>query len=464
MTTNIYHADLILTNNGFVKDHALVIDESGTITAITDDLSKFDPATVTHFSNRVILPGAVNSHSHAFQILIRGRADNPLNFRDWVDNHLYPLVLDADEDLLYAGALLAFAEMIQNGATTVGEFYYIHNEKGTYNHLGNKLSDIAIQAAKDVGLRICLLRTLYDASAKEGQKRFSEPAEVAGKHTEELFDKYKDDPLVTVLPAPHSLHGAGEKAILKGLELAEKWDVKYHIHLAEEKHDLAFSDKLYGTTPLRSLEKIGALGERTVIVHGCHLDDEEVEMLGKVGGGLAYNPISNLALGDGISPIEKYIDSGVTVSLGTDGACANNGVNVYAEMRAAEQLQRVSQFRMGVIPGVADKFRYTSNYQFEMGTVNGAKNLCLNTGILEVGKAADFVVLDLDDLSLLPDFGCEEEALLNNVVNAMSIRSALTEVVVGGEVVMRDGELTRVSEKEVVHTLRRAVEKWQGQK
>ncbi|RME77063.1 MAG: hypothetical protein D6785_13040 [Planctomycetota bacterium] len=454
-----FQSELLFTGREWIPK-GIILVEGDEIKEVRKTLpSGFPRQNLVSLTNRLVIPGGVNSHSHAFQILIRGKADQAQNFRDWVDRYLYPLVLWADEEALYAGALLAFGEMIQNGITTVGEFYYIHNEKDSFRPLGNRLDEIAIQAATDIGLRICLLRTLYTSDKKEGQKRFSESLRDCEENSRALFEKYKDHPLVSVLPAPHSLHGASEEAIQLGARLAEEWDGKFHIHLAEEKHDLVYSQEVYQTTPLRALEKMGVLNDRLVIVHGCHLDPEEIAMLGSAGGGLAYNPISNMALGDGISPIEEYIRQGVRISLGTDGACANNQENLFAEAKAAEHLQRVSQLRMNVIPKAYQEQNKPYGL-FQMATLHGGENLCLPVGLLEGGYKADFIALNLDDLSLLPDFSMDGQTLLNNVIFSMSVRSAITDSVVGGEFVLRNGRLVRMPEKEIVQRVRNIVSKW----
>jgi 5-methylthioadenosine/S-adenosylhomocysteine deaminase len=407
---------------------------------------------VVHLRGRVLLPGGVNSHSHAFQIFLRGRTDDSESFRRWVDRGLYPLVLALDEESLESAMLLAFAEMVRHGITTVGEFFYIHNARETFERLGNRYADLAIATARRVGLRIALLRAIYDRGAKLGQQRFLETPGEAERNVRALAEAHKTDPFVSVLPAPHSLHGASPEAIAAGKRIAEDLGTKFHIHLAEQRSDLELSRREYGTSPLRALEKLGLLSPRLVAVHGCWLDVEEMEALGAAGGGLVCNPSANLMLGDGITDMESAVRSGVTVSLGCDGPGGNNKLDLFEEMRLAETLQRVRLLRMGVLSRLRPD---DPCVPFTLGTRNGGLNLGLAAGEIVPGAFGDFIAVDCDDLSLAPHHGLDTRTFLNNLLHAGDIRSALTDVIVGGEFALRDRRLVRVDEEEIRERVRR---------
>ena len=453
-------AEIVFTGDQWLSPGVVVVKGDKIESVGKEVPSSLSESQVFRFPGKLLIPGGVNSHSHGFQILLRGVADLARNFRDWVDRFLYPLVLQLDESTLYWGSLLAFSEMALCGVTTVGEFYYIHNEKGSFRRLGNRLANQVIQAARDVGLRIVLLRTIYNRQEKEGQKRFFEPLEESLEFLRELRREWEKDPFVSVLPAPHSLHGATEEAIQASAEVAKEWQGKFHIHLAEEKHDIAFSQKLYGTTPLRALEKMGVLGRELVIVHGCHLEEEEIAMLGEAGGGLAYNPYSNMALGDGITKLKSFVERGVTVSLGTDGACANNRVDLFSEMRLAEYLQRVSRFEMNVLSPVwAEKG--DSYGIFSMATALGGENLSLSVGRLAPGFFADLVLLDLSSLSFSPTYGGNPQVLYHQLLYSVCYEKAVTHVMVGGNWVVKEGRLCRMSEGEVKREVEQRVKHFQ---
>ncbi len=418
----------------------------------TGTIARVGPGTGTgtetiDLGRRVLVPGAVNSHAHAFQVLLRGRADDACSFRAWVDDHMYPLVESLDDEDLETAMLLAFAEMARAGTTAVGEFFYLHDGRG------NRLDDLAIRCARRVGLRVALLRAMYDRGSRPAQRRFHETPADAVANARALAAAWRADPLVSVAPAPHSLHGASAEMIQAGRALADELRAPLHIHLAEQRGDLDVARELYGTTPLRALAKLGALGERLVIVHGCWLDREELAKLGAARAGLAYNPSANMFLGDGFTAIETAIAAGATVSLGCDGPGGNNRVDVFAEMRAAELLARVRLERMGVLPAIQGAGGAAA--PFLLGTRNGARNLGIDAGELRPGAAADFVALDPDDLSLAPHHDVDGPAFLRNLVYSGELRSAIHGVVAGGEFSVRDGRLARVDPAEIRERVRR---------
>jgi len=450
VTVRRYTADLIFFDGRFQPDAALLVDDAGRITSIGSSAAVQLPegATDEHLEGAV-LPGAVNAHSHAFQILLRGAADAATDFRDWVDNYMYPLALTLDESGLAAGSRLAFAEMLKNGVTTVGEFFYLHNapENAGCAPRGNRNAEIVIGAARSVGIRIHLLRCLYDRAERTGQRRFYESAENAVTATEALAASCATSPGVSVGIAPHSLHGATADGIVAAADFARRHDQPFQIHLAEEEHDLPYARDHYGTTPGRVLDELGVVFQRLCVVHGVWLDHDEIDLLGAAGAKCAYNPISNMALGDGVTDIPAMVEAGVTVALGCDGPGANHQVNVWQEMRFVEWLQRVTRRRMNIL--LQPQAATTANYCFELGTRNGGTVLGLPVGELRPGFCADFVVVDLTDPSLLPHHGPDPAALLHNVVHSMDARGAVTDVFVDGRAVVRARTLVHADEREL---------------
>ncbi|RME77096.1 MAG: hypothetical protein D6776_00125, partial [Planctomycetota bacterium] len=402
------------------------------------------------FAGRALFPGCVNVHSHAFQVLLRGRADHAPSFRHWVDEHMYPLVCGLDDEDLETAMLLAFADMLRHGYTAVGEFFYLHNgPDGEPDEV--ERAALAIETARRVGLRVALVRTLYDQGERPAQRRFREPPARAIERTRALAARYADDPFVRVLPAPHSLHGASGDLIAAGAALAAELGTNMHIHIAEQEHDLALSRERYGTTPLRALDRLGVVNERLVVVHGCWLEHEEWELLGARGGGLAYNPLANMFLGDGVTDLPYALRAGVRVGLGSDGPGGNNGVDPFAEMRAADLLQRVTRRRMGVIDEAARAAPRPLGAVplFTLATEGSAGLLGFEAGRIAEGWACDLIAVDYSDLALQPHHGLEMPTLLHNMIHTGSSRSWITDVVVGGRVVLRDRQLTTVAPEQL---------------
>jgi len=431
---------------------SLILDDDGLIIALLPqtDADMTYPRNSCHeyhmLGNSLLMPGCINAHSHAFQVLLRPTTGQPLHFQDWVDRFLYPLVLTLDEDQLYASALLVFSDMLRHGITTVGEFFYVHNlADGSTSH--NRHARAVIQAARDAGLRIALIRTLYDLGHKEGQKRFREPLEQALEQTESLYNIYRQTPEVTIMPAPHSLHGASKELIIAGAELAQKLNTPWHIHLAEQQSDIPFAQARYGLSPVACLGEWGVLNSRAVLVHAIWLNEADKQWVKAAGSSIAYNPLTNMALGDGVADIPWWHTQGVPVALGTD---ANIQADLFAEARATEYLQRSQKRAMVVIP----KARSLAH----MLNVHGGTALGLPVGQLEPGYHGDFLVIDLAAEALLPASldAAPETAVLNQLIFSAPPVQVIRQVFVDGEEVVNHGHLTRLNPEQVTAELMRA--------
>jgi 5-methylthioadenosine/S-adenosylhomocysteine deaminase len=409
--------------------------EGGAITWVggVDGIAVEEP--VLDLGRRAMLPGTVNAHNHSFQSLLRGIGDD-LPFLEWRDKALYRYSPRLQRDGVYTGALFAFAEMALHGVTTVCDFFYL-------NDGGNDNARAVMQAADDLGMRLVLARCFYDWDGAPAMYR--ESVADARRRFRELHAETKARPRVSVCPAPHSLHGASAEMIRAGVECAREAGTPWHIHLAEEKYQIDDSVQKYGTTPLRAIEKLGLLGRDLVAVHGCWFDEAERATLAGAGASLAYNPNSNMFLGDGVTDVVDLVARGARVALGTDGGCSNSRVSVLDEMRACALLQKVSR---------TDGQAIDAETCFKMGTEWGGAVLGLPVGRIAAGQRADLCFVDLDDPSLWP-----EQALAKNVVYSLSSR-AITDVFVDGEPVVRDRQLVRVRLDDVRERVRALTRDW----
>lgn len=407
----------------------------GAITEVGPHLAPEDGEAVLDLGRRAMLPGTVNAHNHSFQSLLRGFGDD-LPFLAWRDRALYRYSPKLGTDGVYTGALFAFAEMALHGVTTVCDFFYL-------NDGGNENARAVIAAAKALGLRVVLARCFYDWDGAPAAYRERVPE--ARARFAELAAAFRDDPLVSVQAAPHSLHGASEAMIRAGVEAARQAGVPWHIHLAEEKYQVDDALARYGKTPLRAVEAMGLLGPDLIAVHGCWFDAGERALLAERGASLAYNPSSNMFLGDGITDVVDLLARGAKVALGTDGGCSNSRVSVFDEMRACALLQKVAR---------TDGQAIDAETCFRMGTAQGGAVLGLPVGRIAPGQRADLVFADLDDPSLWP-----EQSLEKNAVYAMSAR-AITDVFVDGAPVVRDRALVRVPLAEVKEKVRALTRDW----
>jgi 5-methylthioadenosine/S-adenosylhomocysteine deaminase len=354
----------------------------------------------------------------------------------WRDRVLYPYSTRLDREGIYLGAAFAFAEMLLHGATTCVDFFYLQDE-------GNENAEAVIRAARDVGIRLVLARTMYDWDGAPA--RYREKPVDAARRTADLIAKHAKDPVVSVQPAPHSPHGASSAMIRAGFEVAQSMGTPFHIHVAEGQYEGARTLTEHGATPVRYLDKLGVLGERMIGVHCVWLDDGEVRLMGERSAGLAYCPSSNMILGDGITRITELMSAGVRIGLGTDGGCTNNRLSVFEEMRMAALLQKVRHL---------DGTRLPAEEAFAMGTRGGAALLGIDAGDLAPGRVADLVAVDLAHPSLHP-----RTNLLKNVVYAMSPQ-AITDVWVHGRQVVKGQKLATLDQEALMERVRKLTGGW----
>jgi 5-methylthioadenosine/S-adenosylhomocysteine deaminase len=424
--------DLVLTEGGFASGRAVTLAD-GRIASI-EPVRRAEPDDVV-LEGKALLPGTVNAHCHTFQSLLRGLGDD-LDFAGWRDRVLYPFSERLDRRDIALGASFAFAEMLRHGATTCVDFFYLQDE-------GNENAEAVIEAARAVGIRLVLARTMYDWAG--APKRYRESPADAARRTRELIGAHRRDETAVVQPAPHSPHGASPAMIRAGLEVAETEATRFHIHVAEGRYEGERTVREHGATPIRYLDRLGVLGPRMIGVHCVWLDDEEVALMGARGAALAYCPSSNMFLGDGITRLPELLKAGVRVGLGSDGGCTNNRLSVFEEMRMAALLQRVR---------LLDGRAFDAATAFALGTRSGAEILGLEAGAIAPGRLADLVAVDLDDASLHP-----RTDILKSVVYAMSDR-AVTDVWVHGRRVVEGGRLATVDEPELLARVRELTRGW----
>ena len=341
----------------YAGDHAIVREHAG------------DRPARSFPEDRLIVPGFVNGHSHAYQILLRGWADD-WTFARWRSDALYKVVPQLTADDVYWIFVAAFSEMLAAGITSVAEFFYLNGE-------GNARAEAAIAAAEETGIRLVFARTWMDADYAPPQ--FRERVDAAQSRTLELSEKY---PWANVCVAPHSLHAASQPMIRAAADFARSYDCLMHIHVAEAPYEGKETLERFGATPIALLDELGALDHRTVAIHAIHITEEEKRLLARRGARVIHNPMTNQYLGDGICDVSGLQALGVTMGLGTD---ADVKPSLIDEMRAASLLQKIARL---------DGSALGARVAFDLGTAQGARALGLATGDLIPGNAADYLVLD----------------------------------------------------------------------
>lgn len=433
----LYKPEFLYSNGEFSKNKGVLV-ENDTIVEVGEAealAKKYEDASLADWSHLIMIPGTVNVHNHCFQSLLRGLScDRP--FLEWRDEALYKYSPRLQKEHIYGGAVFAFGEMMKYGVTTVSDFFYLHN-------FGVKSDEMIVKAAKDVGIRLVLARTMYDWDG--APKGYQETIDEAVENTRMLANKYKDNDMITVIPAPHSLHAASIQMVQAGHKLAKELGTCFHIHVAEEPFEVEqVKEEHNGLTPVELLDKLGVVDENMVIIHGVWLKDSEIKLLGERGAKLAYCPSSNMFLADGITDIVNMMKSGVKIGLGSDGACSNNRNSVFEEMRMAALLQKAK-----TLDAMCVNYKDT----FKMGTEDGGEILQLPIGKIEAGYKADFVGVNMNDMSMQP-ISESAEQILPNLVYSMQ-PTAIEKVVVNGRLTVNGGKLNTVPESEIVKNVQR---------
>lgn len=431
----------IYCDNKFQKDYAVVIRDDTILDVgpANDLIGKYTQAEKIPWKNLIMIPGTVNAHNHSFQSLLRGiAADRP--FLEWRDRSLYHYSPRMSVEDIYNGAIFAFGEMMKRGVTCVCDFFYLHN-------FGLKSDEAIIRAANDIGIRLVLARTMYDW--KGAPSGYVETIEQAVSNTRNLADQYKGNLMVNILPAPHSLHAASPEMIIEGHKLAKELGTCFHIHVAEEPFEVEQVQKEHGgLSTIEYLDTLGVVDESMVIIHGVWLKPNEIELLGSKKGQLAYCPSSNMFLADGITDIPAMMKAGVNIGLGSDGACSNNRISIFEEMRMVSILQKAK---------TCDAMCINYKQAFDMGTKNGGKLLGLPIGEIKAGCKADFVGIDSEDLSMMP-ISDNLEQILPNIVYSME-PTAIHTVVTNGIITVRDGRLVKIEEDQLKQKVRETMKR-----
>jgi len=396
--------------------------EEDRITAIGKNLHPRAEKTV-NCSDKIVMPGLVNTHTHSPMTLLRGISDNK-NLQDWLHQDIFPAEQKLEETDIYTGTLLAGIEMLKTGTTTFNDMY-------------DEMEAITA-AVENTGIRAVLSKGIID---KQEPKREEIDKAV------EFVDKYQNHSLIKPGFAPHAVYTVREQTLRELNDYSKIFDTVYHIHVSETKKENTDCEKENGKTPIQYLESLNTLNSRFIAAHGVWLNEKDIELLRKSGSTVVHNPNANLKLGSGIAPLTKLLDEGVNVALGTDGVASNNNLNMFEEMKIAVNLQKKDS------PEAV-----TEQEVLDMATINGAKALGLSQeiGSIEVGKKADLLIIDKDKAEITPIHG--KKGLISNIVYAFN--GDIEHVIVNGELRVKNGDLTDINEEFVFSKAREIAEKF----
>lgn len=411
----------ILDVNGVRRASVLIEDDI--IREISADLSPGDADIVIDGHEKLMIPGLVNTHTHLSMTLFRGVADD-LPLDRWLNDHIWPMEARLSGEYCYAGALLGCAEMIKSGTTAFNDMYFF-------------MDDVA-RAVDEAGLRCVLSHGMIDLGDNEKRR-----AEL--KESRRIIRKCHGmaDGRVMVALGPHSPYTCSEELLKETASMAAEHGIKIHIHLSETEDEVKNVLERHGKTPVEFLDDTGVLGPGTVAAHCVWLSDDEMEILADRDVKVSHNPSSNMKLASGVSPVTRLIERGVNVSLGTDGAASNNNLDMIEEMKTASLLQKVS---------LQDPTALPARRVLEMATINGAESLGMDAGVIEEGKKADIVLLNVRRPHLVP----WRNPASHLVYSASG--SDVETVICNGEILLDGGELERINENYVMEVAEEAAE------
>ncbi len=387
--------------------------------------------TVIDAKGKVVLPGLVNAHTHLSMTLLRGIADD-MEFDPWLKTKIWPIEKHLRAEDCYVGALLGCLEMIKSGTTCFADQYFF-------------MEDVA-RAVEKAGIRGVLSYGIIEQG--DPKKRKSEIRE--GEKLVKTCHGTADGRILTMF-GPHAPYTCSPECLAQVKELAKKYKVGIHTHIAESKWEVEEIIKKYGKRPVEHLDAIGFLGPEVLAAHCVQLAEHEIRILRDRGVKPVHNPVSNMKIACGVSPVPEMLAAGIPVALGTDGAASNNSLDMFNEMKFAALLNKVDKFDPTVMPVQS---------VLEMATVNGGRALGLgeNLGSLEVGKKADLILVDLRKPHLTP---------LRNVISHLVYSATggdVDTVIVDGKVIMQGRRVLTLEEDKVLEEAQKVADNLLAQK
>jgi 5-methylthioadenosine/S-adenosylhomocysteine deaminase len=384
--------------------------------------SRFQARDTIDAAGDVVLPGLVNTHTHAPMVLYRGLADD-LALMDWLEKYMFPAeAKTVSPEFVRAGTRLAALEMIQSGTTTYADMYYFEEE--------------IARTTKEAGLRGVLGQTIIQFPVPDART----PAEGLAR-AERFIKEFAHDELIVPAVAPHSMYTLDAATLKASRALADRERVPLLIHLAETRDEVNIARKRHKASPVGYLESLGFLGPRTLAAHGVWLSDADIRLLARRGVSVSHNPESNMKLASGAAPVPATRRAGIPVGIGTDGAASNNDLDMFEAVRQAAFLQKLQTGDPRAVPAGA---------ALEMATIEGARALGMarEIGSLVAGKRADVIVVSMSSARQTPMY--DPISHLVYTTRGDDVKTTI----VNGRVLMRDRKVLSLDEGAVLKEAR----------
>ncbi len=362
--------------------------------------------------DKAAVPSFFNAHTHAAMTLMRGYSDD-LIVMEWLQKKIWPLEEKLTEEDVYWGSKLACLEMIKSGTTFFNDMYWHYH--GT------------AKAVEEMGIRAAISAVFIDFLDREKAKEQQNLNSKLFKETKKYSNR------IQFALGPHAIYTVSTESLQWAKEFADRNNCLIHIHLSESKDEVDDCKKNHRKTPVEYLNDIGFLGPNIIAAHNIWVNKKEIRILKDNDVKIVHTPSSNMKLSSGVFPYRKMKKSGLTVSLGTDGCASNNNLDMFEEMKISSILQKISSMDPTLKP---------AHETFELATINGAETFNIDAGVIEEGKLADLLLIDLKKPFMVP---------LHNLVSNLVFSangSCVDTTICDGKILMQNGKVE--GEEEII--------------
>jgi 5-methylthioadenosine/S-adenosylhomocysteine deaminase len=437
----VERADILIKNSTIITmNEAREILENSAI-AITGDKfievgpteeleAKYEAEKVIDGKGKFVYPGFINTHSHLFQVLLKGLGRDKA-LLDWLDSSVKRALWQIDKECVYYAALAGCIENLRSGTTTILDYMYCHGKPG--------LDDAVLKAFEDIGIRGILGRghTKTDGLPQECACEINETEDMFFAEVERLANKYKDHPRISIALAPGIIWDLSEEGYKKTRALANKYGLLITMHTVETEDDDEYCFKDRGMATIPYLEKVGMLGPDFISVHSVHMTPEDILMFKKHDVKVSHNPVSNMILASGVAPVPEFLKQGITVSLATDGAASNDTQDMLEVLKTTALLHKLHTRNAAVV---------SASEVLEMATLGGAKTVGMEKAIgsIGTGKIADLFIYNPVTPRSMP---------VADPVSTLIYSSSQANVettIVDGKLVLEEGRILNVDEEETL--------------
>ena len=428
------HADWILTNAiVLTMDDEFNLYEPGAVVVSGDSIlavgrqeeiqNAYQAENLLDCQGKILMPGLINAHTHVPMTLLRGLADD-LRLDVWLMGYMMPVEREfVSPEFVRLGTKLACAESIRTGVTTFVDMYYFEH-------------DIA-EATAEAGLRAICSQTVLKFPTPDAAS-YEESLAAA----EDFIKIWKDHPLIVPSVAPHAPYTCTDEIFFACTQLAQKYDVPLHTHIAETSNEVENIRKEFGMPVVPYVRKRGIFDAKVIAAHCVHIDEGEMRTIKNAGAGVAHNPSSNLKLASGFANVTRMLELGLNVGIGTDGPASNNDLDMIEEIRLASMIAKCVSGDPTALP---------ARQTLAMATSMGAKAIHLDhlIGSLVVGKRADMILIGIDELHNSPNFKHNPDGIYAQVIYAAK-STDVSDVMVNGRWLMRDRDLLTLDERQLI--------------